>query len=613
MPLSLVSILVATALCGCDGSDEPSPGTPVGPDISPFENGTLNAWPFFNDPALDLSEVRGVQIAGADSGRAATLTFVDAQEGAVGSPISLSAAAIANGAEPRFVSAGQTLFDTPNLTIVVHVADDAPEGPQLHVGLGSESFLQRDGLAFPGTTPMNDNFDTAQDPEVVRARRLDYRDHWISLQANDQLSDVERFASLLDYIALTLRASHPDHGAGKVAHNMADDMVDLFLGDDHDFERHTLMRYTFSELEPNEHILDPPRLTGFKASLRNGEGRFRHFAANVALPRLLGPGMVVANLIAAFFGNDWDPESDPTGDVAADLETNDLGRAFWDFLLQSTKEELSQGVVREWILDHFGEASTQTSCATGAPGTDAVASISMNLTGETVLCDAVAFDVAVADTPHSSDDVPPKAGAGNHLEIEAVGAAVLHLSQDRLDASLAVGGTYPCGSGTYGWTICTGDAQPLSGGDYLVALNVTMGTIPLDDTVNQYQYGFVFDADGISTNNFVPGSLYPNDFFGNTDLWYQANGASGGWSLLATDATDSAPAFITTQARVIIQDNVMALVVPASEFSTSLPDYRVTAFRHSGDFGAQPPHDWDGDVEPPVSDPLRTSTAIGAN
>jgi hypothetical protein len=30
------------------------------------------------------------------------------------------------------------------------------------------------------------------------------------------------------------------------------------------------------------------------------------------------------------------------------------------------------------------------------------------------------------------------------------------------------------------------------------------------------------------------------------------------------------------------------------------PRYRVTAFRHTGDYGMNPPHDWNGDVEPMV-------------
>ena len=53
-----------------------------------------------------------------------------------------------------------------------------------------------------------------------------------------------------------------------------------------------------------------------------------------------------------------------------------------------------------------------------------------------------------------------------------------------------------------------------------------------------------------------------------------------------------------------LEDNVILLVAPASEFGVSNPMYRVTAFSHTGDFGANPPHDWSGDQHPRVTEGL---------
>jgi hypothetical protein len=98
---------------------------------------------------------------------------------------------------------------------------------------------------------------------------------------------------------------------------------------------------------------------------------------------------------------------------------------------------------------------------------------------------------------------------------------------------------------------------------------------------------------------------YPNDFFDNTDTWYVAEySPSGGWSLAATDATGGGTVTFTTDARIIIAGNVMILVVPASEFTQEFPMFRVTNFRHTGDWGINPPHNWDGCVYPTVANGL---------
>lgn len=166
--------------------------------------------------------------------------------------------------------------------------------------------------------------------------------------------------------------------------------------------------------------------------------------------------------------------------------------------------------------------------------------------------------------------------------------------------------TYPCGMGTEGLTLCE-NTGPVPDGDYIVVVNVLSEAVPLNDPTNFWTYGFVFDSDGVAANNFQPIPQFPNDFFQDTDRWYQAQyNPSSGWSLRVTDAALDPNGTVTSNARLIITANALVLVVPASEFSVPRPAYRLTNFRHTGDFGQNPPFDWDGDVSPPVSEGLIT-------
>ena len=63
---------------------------------------------------------------------------------------------------------------------------------------------------------------------------------------------------------------------------------------------------------------------------------------------------------------------------------------------------------------------------------------------------------------------------------------------------------------------------------------------------------------------------------------------------------------VSTAARAIIKGKAVLLVAPRSEFGVAEPSYRVTAFTHTGDYGANPPHDWSGDQHPRVSEGLAT-------
>lgn len=194
------------------------------------------------------------------------------------------------------------------------------------------------------------------------------------------------------------------------------------------------------------------------------------------------------------------------------------------------------------------------------------------------------------------------------LETESQGntdlVRVVRGVEDPTDAEVenAFGQTdFPCGMGEHGYTICGG--EPFPPGPTLL-IDVTLaGQVPIDDPTYLFQYGFVFDRDGDPANDYEASPDYPMDFFSGTDRWYSVTYfPDTGWMLHASDP-GSGP--VPTAARVIIGDWGMTLVVPTSEIG-DLEDasFRVTAFRHLGDFGMQPPHEWNGDTFPAVGEPL---------
>lgn len=163
-----------------------------------------------------------------------------------------------------------------------------------------------------------------------------------------------------------------------------------------------------------------------------------------------------------------------------------------------------------------------------------------------------------------------------------------------------------CGASERGLTICASDA-PFPD-DSVVLLAMTFdGPIPLDDPDYHHQYGFVFDSDGDSTNNYQASPAYPNDFFKDTDRWYVLEYAPDlGWRFDVKTAFDGQIVDVDSPARVTLSGSMLILVLPASEMIDCAP-YRMTAFTHKGDYGLEPPHEWSADTEPTVDKPLETS------
>lgn len=162
-----------------------------------------------------------------------------------------------------------------------------------------------------------------------------------------------------------------------------------------------------------------------------------------------------------------------------------------------------------------------------------------------------------------------------------------------------------CGANDWGHTVCpTPAALPLEG-DFVVLSTVMGGDVPLADPANRYIYSFVFDADNVSANNYRAPARYPKDFYDDTDRWYEASWVPGGaWVLTAKTARGGTVTQVPTAARLVLSGDTIFFIAPRSEFDVAKPRWRFTAFRHKGDYGLNPPYDWNGDVEPPVGMPL---------
>jgi len=209
------------------------------------------------------------------------------------------------------------------------------------------------------------------------------------------------------------------------------------------------------------------------------------------------------------------------------------------------------------------------------------------------------------ETDHSAPSVGAAIAALAHTEL--IGSFVFRAVFTAQQIADAFGNTdFPEGAGEHGFTVVANTPLDPQAGDHLVAIARFGGDVPLADPGRFYQYGFVFDADGNPNNNFEPVQGFENDFFGGTDRWYSLEYAPGdGWTLTVSDARDNQVTEVASAARAIIRDDTILLLVPLSEFGDKTPAYRLTAFCHGGDFGLEPPHDWSGDLQDPVDEPLR--------
>jgi len=189
-------------------------------------------------------------------------------------------------------------------------------------------------------------------PERLLEIRRGYLAYWAELKQERQLSGLERFALLVQRVVDTEALELTGRSEVVVEQAILDDLVDVMVSDGYQAEKELVM--TSSSVIGRGFIHESHRdLRSFAPRFRAGEGRFRHFAMNAAAAYVL-PDFLV-DIFARAVGRDNDPEADASGDSAADLATNLVGRAFARFLQRTPLAELAGGDrVSRWITERFG-------------------------------------------------------------------------------------------------------------------------------------------------------------------------------------------------------------------------------------------------------------------
>lgn len=162
-------------------------------------------------------------------------------------------------------------------------------------------------------------------------------------------------------------------------------------------------------------------------------------------------------------------------------------------------------------------------------------------------------------------------------------------------------GDVPCGPGNGFEVLCTGETLAIDGPAAVFYAKVG-APIDFDEPTFSYQFGWVFDTDGDPANDYEPGASYPDDFFGGTDYWlYTVHNAGEGWYTWASSG-DEGFTNVPSSERIVIAGDVVLLIVDEDEITPKNASWRMTAFRHLGDYGAS--LEWSGDVVPAVSEGL---------
>lgn len=215
------------------------------------------------------------------------------------------------------------------------------------------------------------------------------------------------------------------------------------------------------------------------------------------------------------------------------------------------------------------------------------------------------YGLGLTPRPLSFTGSTPTLGSGAQQIVGFYSGIVTNIGYAPLTDGMR-GTVKPCGPiDGGGLFVCPTDQGTTNTGTWLLVAMLLDDVVPLNDATNSYQYGFVFDGDLNTDNNFVNTNPdFENDFFQGTDTWYTLNyDPMSGWSLFAIDASGGGtPQRYFTDSGAIIRDNMIMMLIPTDEFATGSPRLRVTAFRHPGDFGAG--GDFGLDYDPGLGEPL---------
>jgi len=132
-------------------------------------------------------------------------------------------------------------------------------------------------------------------------------------------------------------------------------------------------------------------------------------------------------------------------------------------------------------------------------------------------------------------------------------------------------------------TVCPPGVSDVPEGDLVVIAAQYADTVPTVGDTSHYTYAAVFDSNGDPADDWQFQGQYDWDFFIGTDRWYQINWDpdAQAWSMTVTNGQQPGGA---TSARAVLAGDTIFWVIPASEFPSADPTYRVTSFVHDGTY-----------------------------
>jgi hypothetical protein len=211
-------------------------------------------------------------------------------------------------------------------------------------------------LALPACTPLP--FLSAQaelGAEPWRDARLGYVAQWQRLRSDGGLSVLERFARLVQHMIddASARTGDPiSPFAGLDPEQLfLDDLVDVFVPDEFRNQKELVMA-SAPTLVGQVIAEQTGDLSGFRADLQAGDGRFRHFAMNAAAAYRFPPFLVDA--AARWMGGDLDDGRALSADSRADIASNEIGRDFAALLRSTSVADLAGGSAEQWLIERFG-------------------------------------------------------------------------------------------------------------------------------------------------------------------------------------------------------------------------------------------------------------------